>query len=244
MSKHQNRVAKLCGLAALAFLTMGTNRASALAIWDGVTPASNDSTSWGQLGGDGTTLGAIFSATSAGGNAVSGTFAGGAGEVVVAGGPNWRPVNAPFVSGDSLVWAFNNATNAGTGPLTLSFGNAVLAGGLLIQEDLPGAFTAQVAAFNGVMSLGTETVTSTNGNPVFIGAQDLTADITSLVFSLTSCSGQNCDIHDFAVDTLRSINPTVTVPAPLIGRGLPVFLAISGLLFGAKLLARGHRAVA
>ena len=31
------------------------------------------------------------------------------------------------------------------------------------------------------------------------------------------------------------------VPAPLIGRGLPVLLAVGGLLFGAKLLERGKR---
>jgi hypothetical protein len=31
------------------------------------------------------------------------------------------------------------------------------------------------------------------------------------------------------------------VPAPLIGRGLPVLLAVAGLLFGAKLLERGKR---
>jgi hypothetical protein len=160
--------------------------------------------------------------------------------VAVAGG-SWTPVNAPFVSGDSLVWAFNSNTSAGTGPLSLSFlGNAVLAGGLLIQEDAPGAFTAQVSAFAGGMSLGTESVTSATGNPVFIGAQDGTADITQLIFSLTSCSGQNCDVKDFAVDTLRSVNAQV-VPAPLIGFGLPVFLAVGGLLFGANLFKRSRR---
>jgi hypothetical protein len=31
------------------------------------------------------------------------------------------------------------------------------------------------------------------------------------------------------------------VPAPSIGRGLPVLLAVGGLLFGAKLLERGRR---
>jgi hypothetical protein len=31
------------------------------------------------------------------------------------------------------------------------------------------------------------------------------------------------------------------VPAPLIGRGLPVLLAVGGMLFGAKLLERGKR---
>jgi hypothetical protein len=31
------------------------------------------------------------------------------------------------------------------------------------------------------------------------------------------------------------------VPAPLIGRGLPVLLAVGGVLFGAKLLERSRR---
>jgi hypothetical protein len=34
---------------------------------------------------------------------------------------------------------------------------------------------------------------------------------------------------------------TPAVPAPVIGRGLPVLLAVGGLLFGAKLLERGKR---
>jgi hypothetical protein len=36
----------------------------------------------------------------------------------------------------------------------------------------------------------------------------------------------------------------VAVPAPLIGFGLPAFLAIGGLLFGAKLLERSRRVAA
>jgi hypothetical protein len=31
------------------------------------------------------------------------------------------------------------------------------------------------------------------------------------------------------------------VPAPLIGRGLPVLIAVGGILFGAKLLERGKK---
>jgi hypothetical protein len=237
MSRYGNRVAKLSGLAALALFAMGTSQASALAIWNGTSPAANDSTSWAGLGPDQTQLGATFSATSTDGIAITGTLAGGAGLAAVA-GVSWTPVNAPFVAGDHLVWTLNNVANTGTAPLTLALGKAVLAGGLDIQSDAPGVFTADVTAFDGGVSLGTESATSdAAGDPIFIGAQDTTADITSLVLSCTGACGNN----DFAVDTLMSRNPAV-VPAPLIGFGLPVFLAVGGLLFGAKLLRCSQRA--
>jgi hypothetical protein len=235
MFKYRNRVAKLSGLAMLVLFAFGTTQAGALLLWDGITPAPNDSTSWAGLGADGTVL-STFSATSTGGNAVSGSFAGGAGLVAIqcpaAPSCSWT---GGFTVGDHLVWAFNNTTSSGTGPLTLGLGNAVLAGGLEIQADAPGMFTAQVQAFDGTTSLGTETLASdTAGDPIFIGAKDMTADITSLSFDLTDTT------HDFAVDTLRSVNPVTVVPAPLIGFGLPVFLAIGGLFFGAKLLQRSR----
>lgn len=236
MSRYRDRVAKLSGLAALVLFAFGTTEASALAIWNGSSPAPNDSTSWASLGGDGTAIPSPFAATSADGIAITGTFAGGSGLVAVA-GISWTPVTAPFVAGDHLVWTLNNTTNTGTAPLTLGFGKAVLAGGLEIQSDVPGMFTADVQAFNGGTSLGTEMLTSdVAGDPIFIGAKDTTADITSLVFSCTGACGNN----DFAVDTLVSVNPQ-PVPAPLIGFGLPVFLAVGGLWFGAKLLQRSRR---
>jgi hypothetical protein len=47
---------------------------------------------------------------------------------------------------------------------------------------------------------------------------------------------------EFTMEESIGWNPQqATVPAPLIGRGLPVFLAIGGLLFGAKLLQRSRR---
>jgi hypothetical protein len=210
MSEYRNRVAKLSGLAVLALFAMGTTQADALLIWDGITPAPNDSTSWAGLGADQTLLGKTFSATSTAGNSITGSFAGNHGLVALV-GTSW-PTGPGFNSGDKLVWTFDNSTgvNAGSGPLTLGFGKAVLAGGLEIQADAPGAFTAQVEAFNGATLLGMESLASdAAGDPIFIGAQDTLADITSLSFDLTQCTGAGCDVHDFAVDTLRSLNPIV-----------------------------------
>lgn len=236
MSKYRNRVAKL-GLAVLALFAMGTTEADALLVWNGVTPTPNDSTSWSGLGADGTVL-SSFSATSTGGVAVSSSFAGGSGLVVVecpaSPSCSWTG-SSPFAAGESLIWTFNNSASTGTGPLTLGLGKAVLAGGLDIQADAPGVFTAQVQAFNGATLLGTESLASdAAGDPIFIGAQDSVADITSLVFDLTACTGTGCSVNDFAVGTLSTINPAVVAtPAPLLG--LPVFLAV---FFGASLARR------
>jgi len=175
MSRYGSSIAKLSGLAVLALFAIGTTQADALLIWNGTSPAANDSTSWAGLGPDGTTIPSPFHATSTDGVAITGTFAGGSGLTAVQ-GVSWT---GGFPAGDHLVWTFNNATNTGTAPLTLAFGTAVFAGGLEIQADLPGAFTAQVQAFDGATSLGIENLASdAAGDPIFIGAQDTTADIT------------------------------------------------------------------
>ena len=241
MLKYRNPLAKLSGLAVAALLAMGTSRANALAIWNGITPAPNDSTSWAGLGADGATIPKTFSATSTLGISVSGSVAGSGGLVAVqcptAPSCSWT---GGFPAGDHLIWAFDNTNTVGTGPLTLSLGTAVLAGGLQIQADAPGAFTAQVQAFNGGMSLGTESLASDMaGDPIFIGTKDTIADITSLVFVLTACTGTGCDLNDFAVDTLRTVDQVV--PAPSIGFGLPAFLAVGGLLLGFGLYGRRWR---
>jgi hypothetical protein len=194
----------------------GAAQAGVVSSWDGVTPAPNDSTSWAGLGSDGTALGATFAATSTAGNAISGSFAGGSGLVAVqcpaSPSCSWT---GGFPAGDTAVWAFDAVNGVGTGPLTLGLGTAVLAGGVEIQADAPGMFDAQVQAFAGASPIGAAIGVASDaaGDPVFIGAQDTVAEITSLVFSLTSCTG-TCDVNDFAVDSLITKNPTVVPPIP------------------------------
>jgi hypothetical protein len=66
------------------------------------------------------------------------------------------------------------------------------------------------------------------------------------VGSLTATMMYN-NVSQFPVDltftntVTYTYTPVAAVPAPSIGRGLPVLLAVGGLLFGAKLLERGKR---
>jgi hypothetical protein len=126
----------------------------------------------------------------------------------------------------AVLWTFDNTTNMGTEPLTLGFGTAVLAGGLKIQSDVPSQFTAQVEAFGLSGSLGGPFTVMSDmaSDPVFIGIRDTSAEITSLIFDLTISGGNS----DFAVGTLMSLNPTVGVPGPIAGAGLPGLLLASG----------------
>jgi len=164
--------------------------------------AANDSVTWSQLGPNGTLLAVGFNATSGKGLAVTGSLAGANSitSVACAATPcSWQGTG--FTAGDTLVWT-SDLANGGNGPLTLNFSTNISGAGAFIQADGPGQFTAQIQAFNGATSLGSFAVTSNaSGNASYIGIVDKTgANITSIVFSLTSCVG-SCS--DFAIDTLN-----------------------------------------
>jgi archaellum component FlaF (FlaF/FlaG flagellin family) len=164
---------------------------------------ANDSIGWKQLGGDQKLLLASFSAKSGAGTTHTVTLAGANSVVSVV--CSTTPSNCSwtggtgFATGDSLIWT-SDAGNGGNGPVKLTFGTPMAGAGALIQANIPGQFTAKIEAFNGATSLGAFTVTSDkNGDAAYIGLKDQTAaNITSVIFSLTSCAA-TCT--DFGIDT-------------------------------------------
>jgi hypothetical protein len=73
-------------------------------------------------------------------------------------------------------------------------------------------------------------------NPYVDGPATFTLDLTGVTSSTTISNVQ------FSFGTSPdTFLPGVPVPAPAIGHGLPVLLAVGGLLFGAKLLERTNK---
>ncbi len=174
-----------------------------------------DSVNWGQLGGDATAVGQTFSATSAEGDSISGSFAGPQGEVVIEGGPSWI---GNFAFGDVLLWT------TGNGPLTLSFAAPVSAAGANFEANTFGAFTAEIQAYAGSTLLGSFSENgfadaSENGLAIFIGAAYKPGGITRIVLSATAPPGQ-----DFAINSLA------LQPAPEPGQAALAGIALLGML--------------
>ncbi len=106
------------------------------------------------------------------------------------------------------LWTSDDA-NGGNGPRTLAFSNPVFGAGATIKADGPGPFTVQIQALHNGKPLKRFTEKSVTGDPIYLGVLDrTTANITSVVFSLSACPKYS-SCADFAIDTIqiRSTHP-------------------------------------
>jgi hypothetical protein len=182
--------------------------------------APTDVAVWSRLGSNATILGQSFNATSNGGTTVSVSLTGSKSQLSVVcltspGACSWA---GPGMSAsDTLIWT-SNGNNGGNGPITFSFNRGQSGVGAMIQADGSSQFTAMLQAFSGSTSLGSFTATSdSRGTALYLGVVDHSgANITSVIFSLTSAQGVT---SDFAIDSLNlgssSLAPPTSTPTPI-----------------------------
>jgi hypothetical protein len=203
---------KLCGSIVLVLIATIAARADSLVpVTSQSAQGANDSVRWSQLGADATMLGLTSTVRSVGGSSITLSLAGTGSLVsVVCPAPPCSWAGSGFTAADTLIWT-SDSGNGGNGPVTLTFASGVSGAGAMIQADGPGQFTAQIEAFNGATSLGSFTVVSdASGDAAYMGVLDQSgANITSVVFSLTTCVGA---CTDFAIDTVNLDTPS-TAPA-------------------------------
>jgi hypothetical protein len=199
-------------LVALFFAVVAGAKADTLTqVTSSSAQSANDSLEWSQKGADGTVLAASFPAAT--GTANSATVSLGAANSIISVVCTANPCSwtgTGFTAGHSLLWS-SDAGNGGSGPVTLTFTNAVSGVGALIQADIPGQFTGEIQVYNGATLLATYTATSdTEGDPVYLDALDQSgANINKVVFNLTACVAL---CTDFGLDTVN-VNTTSAGPA-------------------------------
>ena len=144
-----------------------------------------------------------------------------------------------FGTGDGLVWSFdpnnfdpnNNGGSfpvdsqgmqiPGTGPIVLTFSQAVSGIGTQFEDFGNGPFTAILSAYNGLNLLGSFTISgsSFDSSAVFLGIIDQDgANITSAQLSIDgSCPDPGCsplfDANNFAINQV-SLTAAAAVPTP------------------------------
>jgi PEP-CTERM motif len=173
-------------------------------------PGGADIVDWGQLGSSFISFGSPVTFTSAGGITGTADLNSNASARVGQQGGSW---NGNFAPGDNLL----RTHSSGQGSLTLSFGTGLSSVGAQIEADFLGRFTAQIQAFDGNTSLGTFTETGNanrkdDNSAIFLGVSSSLPDITSIVYSLPSCS---LDCANFAINQLSLASPSLPEPGSL-----------------------------
>ena len=215
---HKRTLGSFVGALVVVMFATAAARADSVALVTSLGGlGANDTIVWSQLGVDATPLTATSAFTST--QSLTGSVSlNGPNSLVAVVCPetlcSWNVAGTTgFAAGDSLIWTADTGAS-GNGPLTVNFASKNVAGaGAFIQADGPAQFTANIEAFNGGTSLGSFPATSdVSGDATFIGVLDSTAaNITSVEFSITSCTG---DCSDFAIDTVSLKVPTGATPTP------------------------------
>jgi hypothetical protein len=225
----------LLAVTGLAILWSTSALADVVVLWDGT--GATDTTTWGQLGSDGTVIPNGAVATSAGGNTMSLRFGGPQGltSVQCPAAPqcSWT---GGFTPGETLVWANDGPPNySGTGPFQLNFNGSLGAAGLAVQPDAPGTFTAEAqviftdSSHSSIFSLNSDP----GGDPLFIGLQDINGNnIAAIAFEVINSNSNS----DFASGTLSMMEGGTTVPEPKFGFLLLAAFPLIG--FGVQRLRR------
>ena len=219
-----SRILRTCLFAAaIVLLSVGLAHATdAVSLWDG--SFSDDSATWGALGGDGTVIPNGSTVMSSKSNTVTISFTGGTGGLLAIQCPaapscSWT---GGFKAGDALLWSFDSSTFSPSGPLQLDFAAPVAAAGLLVQADAPGPFTADAFVTFSDHTMSKMFSVTSSGDPKFIGIVDTSkVNIAAITFDVV---GSGSD-HDFAADSLSISTKLVPEPATVLLLG-PALLGL------------------
>jgi hypothetical protein len=132
---------------------------------------------------------------------------------------------------------------AASGPITHSFsGDWIVPSGLELTSGTIAFAENGIPAAQGVSDILTFAYTAgpLGGHLTGTFESDLDPGLLPLPAGATVLSEATPFVFDNAFITADARSDVEVVPAPLIGFGLPVFLAVGGLLFGAKLLQRNR----
>jgi len=192
-------------LAATAFIQpvqaniVGLNSNAALGAFDSIN--------WSQLDPNNTNFFGPQNVVSTGGVNGAASSAGNQFQTLTQDSNSW---DGNFTPGVNVLWTVQKGPD-----ITISVANATRGIGAQIQADSLGAFTAKITAINaGGTLLGSyaENGASTNAGDntaIFIGLFDDTADISKIVFSLTTAPGPT---NDFAIGPVDFSTQVSSIP--------------------------------